>query len=213
MLEMDYNDSGKPQFMEVISLNASHSNTDRCNIAGETSDMHVEESLNVSHSNTDWCNIAGETSDMHSKESLIELREINEDNYQQCCGLKATVENESFVDSVAYSLAEAWVFYKDTKPFAIYDSDKMIGFVSMYVGERNYQIVNFLIDDVYRHKGLGTKAAKVCIRYLQREYNADRVSVPVDLENKLAQNFWKKLGFIFSDNVEEGYVFMRLYLS
>ena len=143
---------------------------------------------------------------------MIELRTINEDNYQQCMELKANVENENFVDSVTYSLAEAWVFYQDTRLFAIYDNDKMIGFVSMYVGEKNYQIINFLINDTFRHQGLGTKAAKACISYLQKEYNADRVSVPVYLENTAAQKFWKKIGFVYSDNIEDGYVFMRLYL-
>ena len=144
---------------------------------------------------------------------MIELRIINEDNFQQCLGLKTSVENESFVDSVMYSLAEAWVYYKDTKPFAIYNNDEMIGFVSLYVGEKNYQIINFLIDDAFRNKGLGTKAAKVCIRYLKKEYNAGRVSAPVNLRNTAAQRFWEKLGFVFSDSIEDGYVFMRLYLS
>ena len=86
---------------------------------------------------------------------MIKLRTINEDNYRQCCGLKASVEKEHFVDSVVYSLAEAWVFYQDTRPFAIYDNDAMIGFVSMYIGEQNFQIINFLIDDSFRRKGLG----------------------------------------------------------
>ena len=144
---------------------------------------------------------------------MIELRTINEDNYKQCLELKASVEKENFVDSVTYSLAEAWVFYKDTRPFAIYDNDKMIGFVSMYVGEKNCQIVNFLIDDAFRQKGLGTEAAKVCISYLQKDYHAERVSVPVDLENTAAQKFWKKIGFVFSDSIEDGYTFMRYYLS
>lgn len=143
---------------------------------------------------------------------MIELRTINEDNFQQCCGLKASVENEDFVDPVVYSLAEAWVFYKDTRPFAIYDDNRMIGFVSMYVGEENYQIVNFLIDDVFQRKGLGTQAAKACIHYLQKEYNANRVSAPVNLGNTAAQRFWEKMGFVFSDSIEDGYVFMRLYL-
>ena len=123
------------------------------------------------------------------------------------------MEKEGFVDSVAYSLAEAWVFYHDTRPFAIYDDDdNMIGFVSMYVGEGNHQIVNFLIDDAFQRKGFGTEAAKVCISYLQKEHNASRISVPVELENVAAQKFWRKLGFSFSDNVEDGYIFMRLYL-
>ena len=144
---------------------------------------------------------------------MIELRTISEDNYQQCLGLKASVENESFVDSVAYSLAEAWVFYRDTRPFALYENDKMIGFVSMYIGEENHQIINFLIDDTFQKKGLGTEAAKVCISYLQKEHGAKRISVPVEQENMSAQKFWGKLGFRFSDNVEDGYVFMRLHLA
>lgn len=143
---------------------------------------------------------------------MIELRTVNEDNYRQCCQLKASVEKEHFVDPVAYSLAEARVFYQDTRPFAIYENDTMTGFVSMYVGEQNCQIINFLIDDSFQRKGLGAKAAKACIRYLQKEYHADRVSVPVALEHTAAQKFWEKIGFTFSDNIEDGYVFMRLYL-
>lgn len=85
---------------------------------------------------------------------MIELRTINENNYTDCLNLKASVANENFADSVAYSLAEAWVHYKDTKPFAIYVDETMIGFVSMYVGEENYQIINFLIDDAYQKRGM-----------------------------------------------------------
>lgn len=144
---------------------------------------------------------------------MISLRTIDENNYRQCFSLKATVKDENFVDCVTYSLAEAWVFYQDTKPFAIYENDTMVGFVSMYVGEENYQIINFLIDDAFQKKGLGTEAAKVCIHFLQGEYHAGRVSVPVALENVAAQRFWRKLGFQSSGHVEDGYVFMRANLS
>ena len=143
---------------------------------------------------------------------MVELRAIHPDNYRQCLALTTSVENENFVDPVAYSLAEAWVFYEDSRPFAVYNGEQMIGFVSMYVGEGNPQIINFLIDDAFRHKGFGTQAAKLCIRYLQKEYQADRVSVPVFLENIAAQRFWKKIGFTASDSIEDGYVFMRLLL-
>lgn len=144
---------------------------------------------------------------------MIELRTINEDNYIDCLNLKASVGNQNWVDSVVYSLAEAWVYYKDTKPFAIYNDDIIIGFVSMYVGEENYQIINFLIDDAYQKQGFGSQAAKICIDYLRREYHAIRVSAPVELENTIAQNFWAKQGFAKSDTVEDGYVFMRLNMG
>lgn len=62
---------------------------------------------------------------------MVELRTINEDNYTECIQCKASVEHESFVDPVVYSLAEAWVFYKDTRPFTIYDGDTIVGYVFM----------------------------------------------------------------------------------
>ena len=88
----------------------------------------------------------------------------------------------------------------------------MIGFVSMYVGEENHQIINFLIDDAYQKNGFGTEAAKVCINFLRNTYGATRISIPVDTKHVIAQKFWSKLGFDFSNTIENGYVFMRLYL-
>lgn len=140
---------------------------------------------------------------------MIELRIINEDNYLECLALKPEVECERFVDSVTYSLAEAWVFYSDTKPFAIYDDDQMIGFVSIYIGEDNPQILNFFIDSNFRKRGFGTSAVEACIHYVRTVHHATKLSVPVEVNNKTAQKFWMKLGFLLSDNIEEGYVFMR----
>lgn len=140
---------------------------------------------------------------------MVELRAITEDDFQQCLSLHASVQDSRFVDSVAYSLAEAWLYYQDTRPFAIYNDGIMIGFVSMYVGEENYQIINFLIDDAFQRKGLGTEAAKLCIDYLKNEFMVHRISAPVKLEHTAAQAFWKKQGFCFSDSIEDGYVFMR----
>lgn len=141
---------------------------------------------------------------------MIELRDITENNFNECLQLKASVDNENFVDTVTYSLAEAWLFYKETKAFAICNAETMISFVSMYVGEENYQIINFLIDDAYQKRGFGTEAAKICIDFLKNKYKATRISVPVEVRHTTAQRFWEKLGFSFSDSIEDGYVFMRL---
>ena len=134
---------------------------------------------------------------------MIELRAISEDNFRECLLLRASVENEDFVDPVTYSLAEAWVYYQDTRPFAIYSDDTIVGFVSMYVGEDNYQIINFLIDDAFQRKGYGSKAVKLCIEYLQREFSACRISAPVKMEHIAAQEFWIKQGFCLSDTIED----------
>jgi len=144
---------------------------------------------------------------------MIALRTITEENFQQCLNVKTAAEEKDFVDSVAYSLAEAWLYYEDTKAFAICSNNEIVGFVSMYIGDNNPQIINFMIDDAFQNKGYGTQAAKACIHYLQSTYGAKRISAPVRTENTAAQRFWKKLGFQLSDTIENGYVFMRLHLS
>jgi diamine N-acetyltransferase len=143
---------------------------------------------------------------------LVELRTINEDNYEECLNLRTTDTSVEFVDPVAFSLAEAWVFYEESRPFAIYADNVMVGFVSMSIVDNNPQIINFMIDSRFQKRGYGLAAAKLCIEYLCKEFNARRISLPVNLENITAQKFWSSLGFERSDNIENGYLYMRLYV-
>lgn len=143
---------------------------------------------------------------------MVELRPITEDNYRECLDLNAGVANEAFVDPVAWSLAEAWVYYEDSRPFAIYANNKMVGYVLMYIGEDNPQIINFMIDSRYQKSGYGKAAALLCIDYLKREFGAVRISLPVEPENIAAQKLWTNVGFEMSSVLEDGYYFMRLQL-
>ena len=149
---------------------------------------------------------------MEGEIALLALREINSDNYEECLNLRTTDTSVEFVDSVAYSLAEAWVFYEESRPFAIYADHVMVGFVSMSIADNNPQIINFMIDSRFQKRGYGSAAAKLCIDYLCKEFNASRISLPVNLENKTALKFWSSLGFEPSDNIENGYLYMRLYI-
>ncbi len=97
---------------------------------------------------------------------MVELRTINADNYEECLNLSASVANADFADPVAWSLAEAWVFYDESRPFAIYADDVMVGYVSMYIGEDNPQIINFMIDSPFQKRGYGKDAARLCVEYL-----------------------------------------------
>lgn len=143
---------------------------------------------------------------------MIELRTINEDNFEECLNLKAIVLNEDFVDPVVRSLAEAWVLGDSSRPFAIYADGVMVGSVLMYVPKDHCQIINFMVDTRFQKRGYGTSAAKLCVEYLHKECNAYRISLPVNPENIAAQKLWSSIGFKMSEDIENGYVFMRLTL-
>ncbi|MER0122828.1 GNAT family N-acetyltransferase [Streptococcus sp. ZJ93] len=144
---------------------------------------------------------------------MIKFKTIDEENFQVCIDLTGGIEQEQneFVDSVLYSLAEAWVYRDSMEAFAIYQEEQIIGFVSMYVREENPQIINFLIDVAFQDRGYGTQAASRCIEYLQETYQVKRISLPVHNQNEKAKRFWTKQGFSLSDTVEKDYVFMRRY--
>lgn len=140
---------------------------------------------------------------------MIELRKINEDNFNQVINIKTNLLNKDFVDDVINSLAEAWLDYNDTHPFAIYEDNKIIGFVSMYLGDNNYQIINFVIDEKERNKGKGENADKLCIDYLKSSFNAKIISIPVHVDHISAIKLWGKLGFKLSNTIEDNYIFIE----
>lgn len=143
---------------------------------------------------------------------MICLEGISEENFKECINLDPGLTNEDFADSVAYSLAEAWLYYSDMRPFAIALDGELIGFALLYLGEENFQIINFFIVKGFRNRGYGRQAARLCIDYLKDGHKADRISVPVHFRNTKALKFWRGLGFEESKNIEDGYVFMRCHL-
>lgn len=144
---------------------------------------------------------------------MIELKNINSNNLEDCFSLKVSVIDKNYVDDVGYSFAEAWLDYQNYRLFAINLQNKVIGFVSLYIGENHYQIINFLIDDSFQNKGYGRQAAKLVINYLITEFDAKMISLPVYQYNERAINFWQKLGFSISDNIEDDYIWLRLRLG
>ena len=143
---------------------------------------------------------------------MIRLEEIREENFNECINLNPGVINEDFADSVSYSLAEAWLYYPDMKPFTILMGGEHIGFALLYLGEENFQIINYFIKESFRNKGYGKEGIRLCIDYLKNNYILNRISVPVDIRNHKALIFWEKLSFHRSETIENGYIFMRYYL-
>lgn len=147
---------------------------------------------------------------VRKEKSIINLRKIDESNYRDCFDLYTPEQETRYVDSVTWSLAEAYVNYEDSRPFAIYNDDRIVGYIIMNVSENHYVIINMLIDYKHQSKGYGKQAFSEAIKYLKENFNAKQVSLPLDLKNTKAKKFWEDLGFKASDNIEDGYIFMRL---
>ena len=94
---------------------------------------------------------------------MINFREITEDNFDSIIRMKRP-ENEHFVASNAYSLAQAWLYRdnNDVYPFAIYNDEEPVGFMMLDedLEERCLVIWRIMFPVEHQNKGYGTKAIK-----------------------------------------------------
>lgn len=139
----------------------------------------------------------------------MELVKVNEKNFEEIIGLKATAEKQRYVDSALYSIAECFVDKNHMEAFGIYNDEEIYGFVSIYFEKNFGQIINFFIEDCYQNKGYGGKIVENLLGIFSDMYKVDTVSVGVHKENKKAFNFWEKIGFIDTRNIEGAYRYLR----
>ena len=140
---------------------------------------------------------------------MIELREITRENFEEIVNLKVFENQEGFVSSVAYSLAQAWVYKETAFPFAVYADETPVGFVMLgyYESRKQYTLWKFLIDKRYQNKGYGKEALQLAVRYLVENFNVHEIYTGVALGNEIAKRLYKSFGFketgVVEDNMEE----------
>lgn len=143
---------------------------------------------------------------------MVELREITKDNLDDVIKLKISKDQEEFISSTAYALAQAWV-YKDTAyPFAIYVDNALVGFIMLgyYEAKNQYTIWKFLIDERYQSRGYGKQALKLAINYLTERFHVREIYVGVIISNDVAKHLYHSLGFRESGATDGHVLEMRL---
>jgi len=91
-----------------------------------------------------------------------------------------------------------FIFYTKIYPdtFLVYvdeSSDKILGYIIFSHGG---YIVSIAVDTMYRRKGIGTKLVEEVLKV-----SNGNAKVEVRESNKMAQMFYKKLGFFKSDKI------------
>jgi diamine N-acetyltransferase len=126
----------------------------------------------------------------------INLQEINASNWEECIQLKTAKEQQSFVASNLYSLAES-KFFPSYTTLGIYVDETMVGFV-MYgidVDDGNYWIYRIMIDEKYQKKGYGKSALLQVIDRLEKIPEFPVVMIGFHDENVGAKELYKSVGF------------------
>ena len=137
---------------------------------------------------------------------MIKLDEITADNLEVVLKLKVSKEQENFVSTTAYSLAQAYVYRENAYPFAIYADDTLVGFImfGFYELRNQYTLWKFLIDEKYQNKGYGKMALALGIEYMKKQYDIKAMYTGVAIDNDVAERLYHSVGFQLTGLIENG---------
>lgn len=128
---------------------------------------------------------------------MISLRLIDQNNWEECINLKLKPEQQGFIASNLYSIAES-KFSPQLEIKSIYCEEKLIGFAMYGIDsdDQNYWIYRFMIDERFQGQGYGKIAMKLIIEDIRRRDDCtDVIWLGYQLENEQGRRLYASVGF------------------
>lgn len=137
----------------------------------------------------------------------ITLQKVDESNFLDCFSLKLDAKQERFVSHPIRSLAQAYVYYKQCTPFAIYRAGQVIGYLMVIYDydEEAYFIWHLMIDVQHQCRGYGRAAMEAALTYIRSKPFGDSsiVRLTVSPENSAACHLYQTLRFSATGRADE----------
>ena len=129
----------------------------------------------------------------------ISLRPIDESNFLDVFNLKLGEGQERYVSHPIRSLAQAYVYREQCQPFAIFDGERVVGYVMVIYDYDvpEYDVWHLMIDAQYQHRGFGRAAMEQVLAYIAAKPFGDspRVAMTCHERNTAALRLYESLGF------------------
>ena len=158
---------------------------------------------------------------------MIELKKITWDNWMECLKLKVTKEQENFVASNTFTMAQSFVALLNNEippmTLAITKDHTVIGLTMLlYVtAEENtdgddpcYDICRFMIDKDHQGKGYGKESFEIILNHIKTFPlgQANDIYLSYEPENTVAKNLYASFGFVETGEIDHGEAVAKLVL-
>ncbi|HZW03727.1 MAG TPA: GNAT family N-acetyltransferase [Anaerolineaceae bacterium] len=126
----------------------------------------------------------------------VHLEPVTRDNFMAVVRLSVAPEQQGYVASNAFSLAES-KYYPELKPFAIYDRENLVGFLMYGLDEDSGRvwIVRLMVATGQQGMGYGRAAMNQAIAAIRQAYPNDELYISFEPENEVAGRLYTSLGF------------------
>ena len=130
---------------------------------------------------------------------MTELKIITEENFIDAFNLKLAPGQEKYVSHPIRSLAQAYVYRDQCRPFGIYAEGKMVGYVMVIYDYDvpEYDIWHMMIDESMQGRGYGGEALDQVLAYIRMKPFGDsgRIALTCNKENPIARKLYERKGF------------------
>lgn len=143
----------------------------------------------------------------------VELREITQTSYREILKLKVADDQKRFVATNAISLAQAH-FHPEAWYRGIYADNTPVGFAMLEIDtdKPEYYLWRFMIAEEHQGQGYGYQAMELLIQHVRTLPNATEFFLSYVPAAGSPREFYQKLGFRDTGEVEDGENIMRLKL-
>ena len=137
---------------------------------------------------------------------MIELCEIDKENWAPIARMELPDSQRSFVASNALTIAES-KFYPANKVFGIFSTNEPVGLIAFCKDsefrEGDYWIFRLMVSSLHQKKGYGSQALHACVEKL-RNLGALRVIIMCDPKNHVAYKMYRGVGFTKAGVLDDG---------
>ncbi|HUU78427.1 MAG TPA: GNAT family N-acetyltransferase [candidate division Zixibacteria bacterium] len=128
----------------------------------------------------------------------ITLKTINRENFEELISLHVTPEQEQFVASNLYTIAQMQ-FKEEKIALGIYTGGIAVGLIAYDL--EDYDIWRLMIDSQYQGKGYGRKAIELVLNVLRNDGRLKIARTSVVVENIVMIHLIESFGFKENGNV------------
>lgn len=130
---------------------------------------------------------------------MVTLKEIDRSNLPDCLRLELGAGQEKFVSPPVRSLAWAYVYRDQCRPFGVFDAERMVGYLLLLYddGEKTYNLLHMMIDRTQQGRGFGREALRLVIEAARKRPfgPSDTLLLTCDPANAAARSLYRSIGF------------------
>lgn len=143
----------------------------------------------------------------------ITLKELDKTNYREILKLSVNEKQKRFVATNTISIAQAY-FNKNAWFRGIYADEEAVGFAMLEIDTKKpeYYLWRFMIDERFQTKGYGYQAMVLLIKHVKELPQAKEFLLSYVPDEGNPKEFYQKLGFEETGEIEDGENIMSLTL-